>query len=177
MAPSVRIRRAVAHLHFELPIPLTIPLSSGLTSRERSACMTSTARRVAAGTRGDHRDSEQQQAERRQAWRRHLYFQEKSAANRSSTYRKCADYEPPATAITRLLHTPFQQICGRDPAPPDVPNSRVRALTENASTPATPTTATRPAPHREHAKHKRSQSSGVSTSARTSSERGGSFTG
>ena len=50
-----------------------------------------------------------------------------------------------------------------------MPNSRVRALTENASTPATPTTAIANATAANTPNTSEFKRSGVSTSARTSS--------
>ena len=58
---------------------------------------------------------------------------------------------------------------GADPTASRTPNSRVRALTENASTPATPTTAISSAMPANPENTKAFSRSGDSTSARTSS--------
>ena len=68
------------------------------------------------------------------------------------------------SAITRA-----SRCRGCDPIASRMPNSRVRALTENASTPATPTTAMVSATMAKPPKTMVFKRSGVSTSARTSS--------
>ena len=63
----------------------------------------------------------------------------------------------------------MSRLRGVDPTASRTPNSRVRALTENASTPATPTTAISSAIPAKPDTTKAFSRSGVRTSARTSS--------
>ncbi len=64
----------------------------------------------------------------------------------------------PATAITAPFRsTPARMLRGIDPSAMRMPNSRVRPLTENASTPATPIDRNRQRDHREQAEHRRVQ--------------------
>src|SRR5262249_30953509 len=63
-------------------------------------------------------------------------------ARRASTNPNAAPARTPAIAITApSVMTPLRIRFGSDPSARRMPNSRVRALTEKASTPATPTTA------------------------------------
>src|SRR5437660_5947439 len=76
----------------------------------------------------------------------------------------------PAAAITAPSRiTPLRSRCGSDPSASRMPNSRVRALTENASTPPTPTTAIANATAANTPNTSEFKRSGVSTSARMSS--------
>ena len=56
--------------------------------------------------------------------------------------------------------TPRSRCDGVDPMASRTPNSRVRALTQNASTPATPTTAIKQRDTREAREHERVQALG-----------------
>ena len=76
--------------------------------------------------------------------------------------RRC----PPST---RLRSTPVRIVRGCDPTASRMPNSRVRPLTENASTPATPTTEIASATAAKPPNTIAFSRSGASTSARTSS--------
>ena len=76
----------------------------------------------------------------------------------------------PAAAITApSLSTRSSRCRGADPIASRTPNSRVRALTENASTPATPTSAIVSATPAKPPKTSAFSRSGASTSARMSS--------
>ena len=76
----------------------------------------------------------------------------------------------PVAAITAPSPSTRVSRCrGSDPIASRTPNSRVRALTENASTPATPTTAISSATPAKPPKTSAFRRSGASTSARTSS--------
>ena len=90
-------------------------------------------------------------------------------AKRASTNPNAAPASTPAAAITAPSWiTPFSSRSGYDPRASRMPNSRVRALTENASTPATPTTAINSATAANTPNTSEFKRSGVSTSARTS---------
>jgi hypothetical protein len=73
--------------------------------------------------------------------------------------------------------TPCEQVPRFGPIARRMPNSRVRALTENASTPATPTTAIVSATPAKPPNTSAFRRSGASTSARTSSSVAGRSTG
>jgi glycogen debranching enzyme GlgX len=91
-------------------------------------------------------------------------------AKRASTNPNAAPARTPAAAITvPSAITPLRSCCGSDPRASRMPNSRVRALTENASTPATPTTAIANATAANTPNTSEFKRSGVSTSARMSS--------
>ena len=76
----------------------------------------------------------------------------------------------PLTAITAPSpRTRVSRCRGVDPTASRMPNSRVRALTENASTPATPTTAIVSATAANPPNTSAFSRFGASTSARTSS--------
>ena len=64
---------------------------------------------------------------------------------------------PPAAIAAPSPITPSSRLRGSDPTASRMPNSRVRPLTENASTPATPTTAIEQRYGREAAEHQRVQ--------------------
>ena len=70
---------------------------------------------------------------------------------------------------TPSLSTPVSNCRGADPMASRTPNSRILALTENASTPATPTTAIISATAAKPPNTSALRRSGASTSARTSS--------
>ena len=90
--------------------------------------------------------------------------------SRASANPPTAPATMPMPAITApSLQDARQQCIGADPIASRMPNSRVRALTENASTPATPTTAIVSATAAKPPNTSAFSRSGASTSARTSS--------
>ena len=76
---------------------------------------------------------------------------------------------PPAAITIPSAMTPVRMRLGADPMANLMPNSRVRPLTENASTPATPTTAIARATAAKPPNTRVFKRSGVRTSARISS--------
>ena len=76
---------------------------------------------------------------------------------------------PPPAITTPSLSTPVSRWRGSEPIARRIPNSRVRALTENARTPATPTTAMSSATPANPPNTKAFRRVGASTSARMSS--------
>src|ERR1700722_2793228 len=97
---------------------------------------------------------------------------------RATTNPNAAPASTPAAAITvPSAITPLSSCRGSDPRARRMPNSRVRALTENASTPATPTTAITNATAAKTPNTSEFKRSGVSTSARMSSRVAGRSTG
>ncbi len=74
---------------------------------------------------------------------------------------------PAVTMTTPSLRTRVSSCDGVDPIATRIPNSRVRALTENANTPPTPTAAMSSAMPPNAENTNAFNRSGVSTSART----------
>ena len=99
-------------------------------------------------------------------------------AKRVSIHPNAAPARTPSAAIVvPSAITPLSSRCGADPRASRMPNSRVRELTENASTPATPTTAIANATAANTPNTSEFKRSGVSTSARMSSRLAGCSTG
>ena len=110
--------------------------------------------------REDRRGHEQRARRRRSAARRASCTSVDVARRpaRASTKPPTAPATTPAPAITAPSpSTRVSRWRGADPIASRMPNSRVRALTENASTPATPTTAIASATAGEAAEHERVQ--------------------
>jgi len=133
------VRRFISRL--ELLVTRTHP-SDGHS--ERSACITSTrAARAAGSTDAITATAISTNAETNTGNAPGILTSRKYVpAKRASTNPNAAPARTPAAAITvPSAITPLRSCCGSDPRASRIPNSRVRALTENASTPATPTTA------------------------------------
>src|SRR6266446_4820844 len=97
-------------------------------------------------------------------------FSKALRASRTSTYPHAAPATTPAVAITAPSAMTLARSCrGCAPIANRTPNSRVRALTENANTPATPTSAIARATAAKIPNTTVLRRSGVRTSARTSS--------
>ena len=85
---------------------------------------------------------------------RHRHVLEIAARQPRQQNPQAAPATTPAAAITApSAITPRRRCRGCDPIASRMPNSRVRPLTENASTPATPTTAIDSATAAKHAEH------------------------
>ena len=100
----------------------------------------------------------------------HLQVAEIVARRRARRRAQRRSRQNSIVAITApSVTTPLRRFCGCEPSARRMPNSRVRALTENASTPATPTTAIGSATAANTPKTSEFKRSGASTLARMSS--------
>src|ERR1700722_11991794 len=161
------VRRFLSRL--ELPVVLPCP-SDGYS--ERNACITSTrAARAAGSADATSATAISPNAETNTGNAPGIFTSRKYLlAKRASTNPNAEPARTPAEAITvPSAITPLRSRCGSDPRASRMPNSRVRALTENASTPATPTTAIANATAANTPNTSEFKRSGVSTSARMSS--------
>ncbi len=151
-----------------------VPFLVAARYSERSACITSTRAARAAGIS----DARIAAATRTVAALINGSTPGNDTSVRNAPTMRASERGPPAdtrhprripamTAPSRS--TPASRCCGVDPIASRTPNSRVRALTENASTPATPTTAMVSATAANPLNTSAFTRLGASTSARTSS--------